>query len=347
MTRPFRIGIIGCGKIAPRHVSAGVLSERLAVAALVDSATERSEALAQTYRVEPRIATTIREVTDVIDGAVIATPNNLHWAQALECLEAGIPVLIEKPLANSVAEGERICRESESSGLVAAVGYVTRHRANVQLLKRLLDREYFGRIRRFAYQFGSRGGWAPLSGYNLDRTATGGGVLVVTGSHFLDRLLYWFGYPEHVQLHDDSQGGPEANAIARFRFRCDDGEFVGSARFSKTARLPAGLVMETERGILILEDAADAPIRFRPSDQSGMELRLQELPKPQANLRPAADAFQLQLEDFARACTTGGEPMVTARDGLESLRLLENLYASRRSLPTAWYASHEMEHVEP
>jgi predicted dehydrogenase len=76
-----------------------------------------------------------------------------------------------------------------------AVGYYMRFRNEVILLKRLLDVGYFGHIRRFHFQHGTIGGWSPLSGYNLDRNASGGGVLVVSGTHFIDLMLYWFGYP--------------------------------------------------------------------------------------------------------------------------------------------------------
>ena len=84
--------------------------------------------------------------------------------------------LIEKPLASTYAEGEAIVRAAQAHRQVVAVGYVLRFRENVLLLGDLLKAGYFGTVRRFAHQFGSRGGWAPMSSYNLSRRATGGGV---------------------------------------------------------------------------------------------------------------------------------------------------------------------------
>ena len=122
----------------------------------------------------------------ILDAMIVAVPNHLHRDVAVQCLAAGVPVLIEKPLATSVSDGEAICDASRSHRQVAAVAYVTRFRDNVQLLGELLSQRYFGAVRRFVYQAGSRGSWSPYSAYNLDRRAAGGGVLVVTG-HALSR----------------------------------------------------------------------------------------------------------------------------------------------------------------
>jgi predicted dehydrogenase len=326
MTSSFSIGIIGCGRIAARHVEACLAGCGIELAALVDPVEHHTWALAGRFRVSPFVTTRLEEALSRIDGAVIAAPNHLHERLAVECLRAGVHVLIEKPLAATVEQGEAICRAAAESGATAAVAYVTRFRQSVQLMKRLLDTGYFGAVRRFAYQNGTNGGWSPLSNYNLDRKATGGGVLVVTGTHFLDRMLDWFGYPESVALEHDSRGGPEANAAATFEFGTDGPR--GIARFSKTVKLPGGFVMETEAGTVLLGDDAADPIRLRPADRPDVEIVIGP-----RDAEPAADEdttalFRRQLEDFVAACRDGREPMVPARQGLESLRLIEQLYES-------------------
>ncbi len=215
---------MGTGKIAASaHLPAALAAPGIDVVALVDPVLGRARALAQHYGIAPRLAASVSEVVGDIDGAVIATPNNSHCQIAVECCRAGVSTLIEKPLAVSVREGEAIARAAKEAGVVVAVGYVTRFYDGVGLLADLIATGYFGRVHRFAYQSGSAGRWAPLSGYTLDRAATGGGVLVVTGTHFLDRMLYWFGYPDGVEYQDDSLGGPEANVLARFRYAAAGG----------------------------------------------------------------------------------------------------------------------------
>src|SRR5262245_27965905 len=91
---------------------------------------------------------------------------------------------------------------------------------------------------------------APMSSYNLSRKATGGGVLVITGTHFLDRMLHFWGYPDDVALADDEQGGAEANCRATFRYTTTDTPCEGVVLYSKTTELPGGLIIETDRGVV-------------------------------------------------------------------------------------------------
>jgi predicted dehydrogenase len=331
MAQLFRTAIVGCGKIANAHAQAILASPMTELTALVDPAADRAQALAARYGVAPRIATAIDDVLPHVDGVVIATPNFTHASLAVTCVQRGVATLIEKPLAVSAAEGERICEAAEAAGVMVAVGYVTRFRDNVRLMARLLRDGAFGDVRRFAYQFGSRGGWAPVSGYNLDRAASGGGVLVVTGTHFLDRMLDLFGYPSSLQLADDSDGGPEANAVATFTFDRERGPVRGMARFSKSVALDAGLVVETASGVVILKDRPDAPVTFRPHDDPSVE----QLFVPRASPDSGRSEFVRQLEDFVESARTARTPHVSGRQGLQSMRLIEDLYRHRVPLAPA------------
>jgi predicted dehydrogenase len=329
-SRRFRVAIVGCGRISNAHVQAVLASPEAELAALIDPVESRARALADRYEVETTIRSNIADVVGQIDGAVIATPNHLHAEAALVCIQAGVATLIEKPLAASVADGTRIADAAAAAGVVTAVGYVTRFRDNIQLMRDLLRRGTFGRVHRFVYQFGTRGGWAPLSAYNLDSKTAGGGVLVVTGTHFLDRMLDWFGYPVQASLRDDSLGGPEANAIATFEFDHPAGPIAGTARFSKSVTLEAGLVLETDAGIVIFRDRPDAPIVLRASQTPHLDTSLTPRAIPHAAKGPSE--FVLQLENFISAARSRTEPMISARQGLESLRLLESLYRHRQPL---------------
>jgi predicted dehydrogenase len=256
---------------------------------------------------------------------------------ALTCLEAGVATLIEKPLATNYVQGETIVNAGEKYGAVVAVGYVIRFRESVLLLGDLLKAGYFGTVRRFAHQAGTRGGWAPMSSYNLSRQAAGGGVLVVTGTHFLDCMLHFWGYPDDVLLADDAQGGPEANCMAIFRYTNNQRPFEGVVLYSKTTELPRGMVIETDRGIIHIADTDDADsITFRSHTDPQVEQVVRRSGKPP--YVPRMNVFQRQLEDFADSCKQGRAPMVDGIQGLLSLRLIEELYARRKPLKTDWYS---------
>jgi len=334
MTQRFRLAIIGTGLITQgSHLPAALSSDRVEVAALVDSVADRAASLARSYGISPRIATDVREVLGDIDGALIATPNDSHAPIAIACLEAGVPVLIEKPLASTSAEAERILAAASRTGSVVAAGYSTRFRPSTVLLKELVDREYFGRARRFVHQFGTPGGWAPLSSYNLNRQTAGGGVLVVTATHFIDRMLNLFGMPEGVDFEDDASNGPEANCTAYFHYGPARHGLEGMARYSKTTRLPSGMAIEFDRGIVTLRDSDDAEIVFAPSDGSGYSQVIRTSPAPAA----VPDSFLEQIHDFVDACRNGSRPRVSGQEGLMSLQLIERLYAGRKRFSEDWY----------
>lgn len=327
--------MIGAGRIASHtHIPTVLACPRVELTAIVDPVESFARATAERFGIQPIITTRLSDVLGQIDAAIIATPNHTHCPLALECIAAKVPVLIEKPLAIHSAEGQQIVEASEAAGVPVAVGYQTRFMPQAAIVRDIVHNQRFGAVTRFAYQFGSLRGWAPVSGYNLDRRAAGGGVLTGNGSHFLDRLIDWFGYPEEATLVDDSQGGPEANAVARFRVVSNGRSIPGTARFSRTVDLTPGLVLETVEGVAIALDSRVDSVVFRPRDRPRFELEVRTSPEYRADGRSHADR---QLDEFLDAIAEGREPMISARVGLESVRLLEHLYSHREAMRDDWY----------
>jgi predicted dehydrogenase len=334
--RPFRLALVGAGLITQQaHLPAAMTSSQVEVAAVIDPVPGRAAAVLRNWGIEAKAATSLHEVLGQIDGALIATPNDSHGALGLQCIEAGVAALIEKPLCSTVEDAEKLVAAAESRRVALATGYSTRFRDSTIFLKELFDVGEFGSVRRFIHQFGTPGGWAPLSAYNLQRNNAGGGVLVVTGTHFLDRMLYYWGYPDSCGLDDDGVEGPEANAMARFVFQRPDGRIHGAARYSKTGALPAGLVVETERGLIRLRDNDDAEIEFFPHERKAVALTYKRRGKPRFD--PNVSVFQHQIEDFVAAVRESRNPMVDGRQGLASMKLIEDLYASRQTAAPDWY----------
>jgi len=237
-------------------------------------------------------------------------------------------------MAVTTAECDQINAAAGRNGKVVAMGYSTRFRPSTLLLKQLLDDGHFGVVRRFVHQYGTAGGWAPLSAYNLDRRASGGGVLVVTGTHFLDRMLHFFGMPTDVRFEDDSEGGPEANCRAEFLFARDEGDVKGFAIYSKTCALPGGMVIDTDRGRVVVGDHDAAEIQFVAKGEPSVVQVLR--PNHDFGVTRFDSVFQAQLDDFRRACVERRKPLVDGFEGRDSVAVLERLYASRTSMRHEW-----------
>ena len=336
MNGGFRIVLVGAGRIASQaHLPAILACDAARLAAIVDPVPERAAKLAREYGLSVRIFEKLEAALEAADGAIVATPNDTHQAIAATCLMRGVHVLVEKPMTSTYAEAQALSQLARDRGRVAMVGYVTRHRHNVRFLKSLLDQRHFGRVASFAYQFGTNGGWAPLAGYKADATGRGG-VLAVSASHFLDRMLWFWGYPARMTYLDDGARGPEGNCLARFVF---EGGMHGSLRCSKTAAMPGGLVLDTEMGHVILADTDQAEIVLLPRGQPGVKYDLSK-----HDVRPflEIDPFNAQVSDFVAACQGKEGFGCDFEEGALSMRLMEDLYARRQALREDWYSATEV-----
>lgn len=327
----FKIAVIGIGKISiGSHIPAVLASAKAELVALVDPDVVRAKKIAAEFGLAVEIKADLNLLTSAIDGVIIATPNHLHAPLAIAAMKRGYHVLIEKPLASTKSDAQQIIQCQKETNRTVAVGYCTRFYPNYQLLKKLLTEHYFGQVSKFAYQMGTAGGWWTYSNYILDRASVGGGVLVVTGTHFIDRMLDLFGYPSFIHLEDDSRGGPEANARLALSFDMPSGKVDGYVYFSKTYKLNSGLVIETERGLVHLPDN-QTDLFFYNRDKPELKIQLSD-----ASVTNTSQ-FVLQLDDFILSSINCSKPMVDAEDALKSILLIEAAYNNKEKLKENFY----------
>jgi len=121
-----RIAVAGAGVIGLRHIQEIGASRDAELAAIVDVSPKAAD-VARSTGVPLRASLRELFAADKPDGVIVATPNQLHVEQGLECIAAGVPVLIEKPLAHSYAEGARLCEAAERAHARVLVGHHRRH----------------------------------------------------------------------------------------------------------------------------------------------------------------------------------------------------------------------------
>lgn len=333
---PIRLGIVGAGAITRNgHLPAALRSLAFNVCALVDKKIEIAQQLACKFSLSPEIAVDdLDSVLGNVDAVVIATPPSSHFALAQKALSRNIPVLLEKPFTITYADAVALCELARDRNTPISVGYFTRRFPSVTLLKRLLETCYLGRIVSFDYQFGASGGWETASGFNMDRAAAGGGVLIDTGTHFVDKMLYWFGTPRSFVYSDDSYGGPEANCQADFVFPSEHGEFRGKLVLSKTVALKNRLVIETDKYTCQLGDRQTDTVTLFPTNQP--DLAVEVSARDNVNTSSDPDYMQIQLEEFADVIRNGITPTVDGWSAAESVKLIEQMYRNRLKLAEPW-----------
>jgi predicted dehydrogenase len=331
MATEFRIGIVGTGLIVQEsHLPACLAAPGVRVAALVDTAPGRAEECVRRFGLSSRVLERVPDLQGLVDGVIIATPDPSHAELAVQCLEAGLGVLIEKPLAPTIAECERIADAGARTGATVAVGYCLRFWPSVELVGELVQTGAFGAPRRFLMQTGSPGGWSPLSAYYLRQAR--GGAMSINGSHYLERALHWFGEPAEVLFEDDSDGGPEANARAELRYP----GITGVVRVSRTTKLNSGSSIETDRGILVHRDWQSPTVEFIPHGHLGEPF---SIAKGECSMAGRPDPYRRQVEDFVESCRTRRRPRVDVHQGLAVTRLINALYSCRTKMDEDWYRS--------
>jgi predicted dehydrogenase len=313
------------------HLPAALRSPLVEVTALVDANVANAEGLARMYGLPARTAASVSDILDDVQGVVLATPNDTHYPIAKQILERGKPVLIEKPITTRFDHALELCELADKKGTFISVGYRFRFFPSARLLKQLLDENYFGRVLGFHCEFGSAGGWTPVSGYNMDRARSGGGVLVINGTHFLDLAMFWFGEPVSHTYQDDDYGNVEANCKGVWNYDGPAGRFDGSFFFSKTIKLTNRFLIDTERG-RIEWSAADAE-RIRVFDSHRSDVKFELSPAQRSG---AVDSFRDQIEEFAANAVRRGAIISDGRNGARSIQLIEKMYRDATRIEESW-----------
>ena len=139
MPQPIRIGVIGVGNMGQHHTRVLSLLKDVEMVGVADINVERGLDTASKYRV--RFFEDYRDLFPYVDAVCIAVPTKLHHAVGMTCLQAGIHVLIEKPIAASIAEAESLVNAAAQYQCILQVGHIERFNPAFQELSKVLKTE--------------------------------------------------------------------------------------------------------------------------------------------------------------------------------------------------------------
>src|SRR6266498_3931915 len=145
MTPTLRIAVAGAGRIGKRHVQMIVNDDGCALSALVDPAPGAGD-YAGSLGVPLYASLGELFAGDRPDGVVLATPNQLHVDQALECIAARVPTLVEKPIAHTLEAGIALCKAAEAANVPVLVGHHRRHSSTMAKAIEIVASGVLGKI---------------------------------------------------------------------------------------------------------------------------------------------------------------------------------------------------------
>lgn len=350
-----RIAVVGAGLIGKRHIEMiERLRGKLVLSAVVDPAPA-TPALAKRLGVLNPASLEELLATHRPDGVVIASPNHLHVSQAIACIRAGVPALVEKPLAHSYEAALEITAASEASGVPILVGHHRRHSSIMAAAARHITSGALGRIVGVSgttlYYKADNEGY--FEGPYRWRREAGGGPVLINMIHEIDNLRALCGEIVAVSAFT-------SNAVRGFAV--EDSAAV-SIRFSSGA-LGTFLLSDTAASNRNWEHTSGEDPQFDPghSDEDDCyviagtmgslavpTMRMWRYPdEPQRSWhRPLAllhhnysrhDPLEHQMEHFAQVLRGEASPLVSARDAMKNLQIVNAIIESAKTARAIYIA---------
>ncbi|AUG77410.1 oxidoreductase [Kitasatospora sp. MMS16-BH015] len=203
---PFRVGLIGYGLAGSAfHAPLIAATPGLRLDAVVTANPDRRAQLHQEHPDARPLDTPgdLFDQADRLDLVVVASPNRTHLPLARAALEAGLAVVVDKPLAGTAAEAAELCALAERTGTLLSVFQNRRWDGDFLTARRLITEGALGRVHRFESRF-ERFRPKPKAGWReLADPAEVGGTLYDLGSHLVDQALALFGPVDSVYAEID------------------------------------------------------------------------------------------------------------------------------------------------
>jgi predicted dehydrogenase len=322
-----QIAIFGAGTIGRTHIDRIGRSSNLQLAGIADP-TDAGKALAHSLNV-PWFADHIALLEAVKpQGAVVSTPNSLHIAQALDCLERGVAALVEKPVADSVAEAQILVDAQARSGVPVLVGH---HRRYNPINRRARDIVQSGKLGQLVAAHVMALFLKPEPYFDMAwRREKGGGPILINLIHEIDMLRFLCGEITSVQaMGSNAVRGFAVEDTAAAVLRFENGA-VGTVLLSDTAtsawhwdmgsgeqdqyprQSTQSHFLSGTHGSLSLPDLAYWSYKGQRSWHA-------EISKEQTFVHKA-DPYTGQLEHFAAVIAGTETPLCSALDGLRTLQ---------------------------
>lgn len=335
-----KIVVVGPGLIGKQHIR--LIGERsdATLAAIVAPDHEHNSDVARACSVPMFHSLNACLRSERVDGVIISSPNEYHAEQAGICVEADIPVLIEKPITSNVADGEALLALSERRGARVMVGH---HRAHSPILSHARKIIESGKLGRLVTVMGSAQFYKPKEYFDAGpwRARKGGGPILINLIHEIGNLRALCG--EILSVHAISssaiRGYPVEDTVA-IGLQFSSGA-LGTFMLSDTAACAKSweqtsgenpvfphysdencYVISGTMGSLSLPtfqmkffDAGNDPSWLKPFVESQSDVMRR-------------DPLTCQLDNFIEVIRGNAAPLVTAADGLRNLRITEAIAQS-------------------
>ena len=305
--RALRMGVVGVGYLGRHHARILAARPDVDLVAVVDADAERAETVgAETHA---RADTDPDTLLSHVDAVTLAVPTEAHQRVAMPFLRQGVPVLVEKPIAASVAQADEMIDAAAHSGATLAVGHTERYNPAITTAMPLITAPQFVEVHRLA----------AFPGRSLDID-----VVFDLMIHDLDVVLAVVdAEPVSIQAVGIPVLSDRAD-IANARIRFDNG-CIANLTASRISRDRVRKLRFFQKDAYISIDCAEQQVEaWRVTRTAGQEPSIDG----GALKVPAGEPLERELADFVSAVRTGGRPGVDGHAGRRALVLAQRIAAA-------------------
>lgn len=347
----YNIAILGCGKVAHLHASAIQNLPNARLAGVWSRTQQTANGFACQYKVPAYtdVAELIKK--EKINLAVVCTPHPFHLEPAQQAALQGANILVEKPLASTLEDADKIISTCKKAGVKLGVVSQRRWYEPVLRVKKAIEA---GKIGKPVLGTVNMLGWRDKSYYDADKwrgnwKTEGGGVLVNQAPHQLDILLWFMGEVEEVYGIWRNLNHPyievEDTALAVIKFRNGG---IGNVIVSNSQKPGiygkvhvhgengASAGVQTDGGAMFIagmKGILEPPVNDLwtiPGEEELAEKWKMEDVRHFSSIDPMTHYMERQIEDFLFALEENRDPLVTGEDGRRTVELFTAIYRSTR-----------------
>ncbi len=347
----YNIAILGCGKVAHLHAKAVQELPNARLAGVWSRTKQTATDFADQYQVPAYtdVAELIKK--EKIDLAIVCTPHPFHLEPAQQAAIQGAHILVEKPLASTLEDADKIISTCRKAGVKLGVVSQRRWYEPVLRVKKAIED---GKIGRPVLGTVNMLGWRDKSYYDADKwrgnwKTEGGGVLVNQAPHQLDILLWFMGEVDEVYGIWRNLNHPyievEDTALAIIKFRNGG---VGNIIVSNSQKPGiygkvhvhgengASAGVQTDGGAMFIagmKGILEPPVNDLwtiPGEENLIKKWKTEDARHFDNIDPMIHYMERQIEDFLSALDENRDPLVTGEDGRRTVELFTAIYRSTR-----------------
>jgi predicted dehydrogenase len=331
---PLRIAVIGFGKLGLLHAALANAVPGARLAAVVDSTPMMLDAL-KAYMPDVRTYNDYRVLLrdGGIDAALIATPTQLHVPIAVDCVSAGVPIFIEKPLSVSSAQARPLIEALRARPVVNMVGYMGRYIDTFAKAKEIIGSGALGKLQIFRSSMYIGQLFKPGKGWRYDKNVSGGGVLITQNTHVIDKLLWMFGEVEDVNGRTGAlySTGVEDYCHAVLRFRSGLLGYLDASWSARHYRTPT--ISMHVQGIAGTLDVDDDHVRlfldksFAPFPEGWSSWRKPDLYRS-VSVDIGGPQYTIQMEKFVAAIRSGAAIECDVASAVSVQAVVDAIYRS-------------------